>query len=95
MPESENDPKTGSIHIQRIPAVEADVIEEIVEHETDCDYHWDDGLVIEGVDPETKTQIVDRCYERGRDHASRSDYEGAQWCKDAGAKVDHAEIEVP
>lgn len=92
--ENTDDEQNQIARIGRIPAVEADVIEEIVQYESSADYEWADGLILKNIDEETKRNITRLCYEKGRERASVSDYEAAQWCKDAGFKVEDAVIET-
>jgi len=75
-------------------AMESEVLEDYLDYGIENDHHYDDGLVIEDVDEETKQELVDHCYERARRASQRGDYQSAQWCRNAGSKVDRAEIEV-
>lgn len=75
-------------------AMESEVLEDFLDYGIENDHYYDDGLVIQDVDEETKQEIIDHCYERAREAGDRGDYKAAEWCKNAGSKVEQAEIEV-
>lgn len=76
------------LRINRLTAVEADVVEAVVEGHSEAEYEWDGDLVIRPADEEIRREIADACRERASAQARMSDYEGAQWCQDAAYKVD-------